>query len=150
MASLALGKLTEELDLFDCDEVGPDGVLGSIVDCIEGEAGGDGAGPMATVLRALAEKGFAPVSSDSNAQAQALSLANVGGLVRASSKVMGLPSSVRSGANFGVVPSSQYTRNLIARPFSSTRWDRRSKRYESLQLFLYLFSLQYPTLSSLP
>lgn len=109
MASLALSKLTEGLDLFECDDVGPDGVLGSIVDCIEGEAGGDGAGPMATVLRALAEKGFAPVSSDSNAQAQALSLANVGGLVRASSKVMGLPNSLRSGANFGVVPSSQYT-----------------------------------------
>jgi hypothetical protein len=127
MASLALSKLAEELDVFDCGEVGPDGVLGAIVDCIEGKIGGDKGGsesdggsgtrPMIAVLCALAETGFAPVSSDSNALAQTLSLANVGGLIKTSSKVMGLPKSLRSSANFGVVPSSQYTvRSLPCRP----------------------------------
>ena len=106
MASRALAKLREELDDFNCEEVAPDGVLGPIVDCIEGEGG---AGPMADMLRALAGRGFAPVSSEGNAQAQALSLANAGGLVKTSGKVVGLPLGLRRGANFGVVPSSHFT-----------------------------------------
>ena len=105
MAALALEKLGQQLDEFNCEEVAPSGVLSAIVDCIEGEGGG---GPMAAMLRALAVRGLAPVSSEANAQAQALSLANVGGLVTTSSRVAGLPQGLRSGVNFGVVPSSQF------------------------------------------
>jgi hypothetical protein len=105
MAALALEKLSQQLDEFNCEEVAPSGVLSAIVDCIEGDGSGE---PMVAMLRALAARGLAPVSSEANAQAQALSLANVGGLVTTSSRVAGLPQGLRSGVNFGVVPSSQF------------------------------------------
>ena len=123
MAALALEKLSQQLDEFNCEEVAPNGVLSAIVDCIEGKGSSSGSsgssvrswGPMVFMLRALASQGFAPVSSEGNAQAQALSLANVGGLVKTSSRVVGLPQSVRSGASYGMVPSSQFTVRVRAR-----------------------------------
>ena len=97
MAALALEKLSQQLDEFNCEEVAPSGVLGAIVDCIGGEgrgssssssSSGSGWGPMVATLRALASQGFAPVTSEGNAQAQALSKASVGAVVATSSRVV--------------------------------------------------------------
>lgn len=107
MAAQALAKLSKKLDHFDCECVAPSGVLGSIVASLQGE--GESGGPMTALLKVLARKGFAPVEGEGNAQAQILSLANVGGLVTTSSTVVGLAQGLHSGASFGVVPSSHFT-----------------------------------------
>jgi hypothetical protein len=110
MASRALAKLSKQLDRFDCEEVSPDGVLAPIVDCIlsESSSSSSSSSPMISMLRTLAQQGFAPVDSMVNVQAKTLSFSNVGGLVKTRSTVVGLPQSLRRDADFGVVPSSQF------------------------------------------
>ena len=104
MASQALAELAGKLDAFNCEEVAPDGALGAIVEAL-GSGGSSGA---AALLRSAAQRGFARVQKEGDVCAQALARANLGGLVRAKGKVVGLPQGVRGGANFGFVPSSHF------------------------------------------
>jgi hypothetical protein len=105
MASEALPRLAGSLDLFDCEEVAPDGAAGAIARCLEAD---DAAGTMRGMLRAMALQGFAPVGHEGNACAQALSRASLGGLVKTSATVVGLPHELRAGESYGVVPASHF------------------------------------------
>jgi hypothetical protein len=105
MAAEALPRLAGDLDLFDCEEVAPDGAAGAIARCLESD---DAAGRMRGMLRAVALRGFAPVPHEGSACAQALSQANLGGLVKTSATVVGLPEELRGGAEYGVVPASHF------------------------------------------
>ena len=68
MAGKALALLSRRLDRFDSECVAPHGVLGRIVESLEGESAEAG-GPMTAMLRALAERGFAPVKLEGNVHA---------------------------------------------------------------------------------
>ena len=107
MAGQALAALSRRLDRFDSECVAPHGVLGCIVESLEGESAVAG-GPMTAMLRALAEHGFAPVEREGNVQAQVLALANVGGFVTTSSTVVGLAEGLKGSASHGIVPSSHF------------------------------------------
>jgi hypothetical protein len=104
MASRALTRLGNKLDKFDCESVAPELASHHISVCLRSPE----SGPMAEMLRALAERGFAPVKDADNACAQMLSQANLGGLVRTSATVVGLPEELRTGAEYGVVPASHF------------------------------------------
>ena len=107
MAGQALAVLSRRLDHFDSECVAPHGVLGGIAESLEGEGAGAG-GPMTAMLRALAERGFAPVKWEGNVQAQALALAYVGGFVTTSSTIVGLAEGLKGSASHGIVPSSHF------------------------------------------
>jgi len=104
MASQALALLAQQLDDFDCLQVAPKGVSSSISFCLSVNDGG----AMLAMLTALAQKGFAPVSTAENVSAQAISRANIGGLVDACDTVAGLPKGLRMNSRYGLVPSSQF------------------------------------------
>ena len=114
MASQALALLEEQGDQFKCEDVAPASVRGAIVRCLEaGEAGGRGS--MREMLRAMAQQGFAPVRHEGDTRVQALSEANIGGLVVTSATVVGLPEGLREGSEFGCVPSSNF---IVRHPHS--------------------------------
>jgi hypothetical protein len=118
MASEALAWLERCLDGFECDVVAPDGVAGAIARCLEED---DAAGSMKGMLTAIAERGFAPLSHEGDPCAQALSLANVAGVVKTSGTVVGLPQEFRVGVSYGVVPASHFmVRPLPPFPSSTT------------------------------
>ena len=103
-ASQALRRLATQLDKFNCESVAPDLASHHISVCLTSRE----AVPMAAMLRALAERGFAPVEDANDACAQMLSQANLGGLVKTSATVVGLPEELRGGAEYGVVPASHF------------------------------------------
>jgi hypothetical protein len=112
MASRALSKLSAQRDAFRVEEVAPAGAKESIARFLEESAMGIGA--MASVLQALAVRGFAPCAHEGDTCAQELSLANLGGLVTDSSTVLGMSKAVRSSSGCGLVPSSHFLRHLVA------------------------------------
>jgi hypothetical protein len=113
LASRALRKLAASLDGFKCESVAPTLASHSLSVCLQPR---EDAAPMEAMLRALAAQGFAPVENVSNACAQRLSRANLGGLVDAASTVVGLPEALlRGGADYGVVPASHFMRHLIVK-----------------------------------
>ena len=120
MAAQALAKLATQLDEFHCEGVAPGLASHHISTCLRSRE----AAPMAAMLRALAERGFAPVQSAADdACAQTLSRANLGGLVRTSATLVGLPEELRRSAEFGVVPASHFmVRAEAARPLRSFVW----------------------------
>lgn len=106
MASEALTWLEKCLDDFDCEVVAPDGATGAIARCLEAD---DAAGSMRSMLTTLAQRGFAPLLHEGNACAQALSLANLGGVVKTNATtIVGLPPELRKGESYGMVPVSQF------------------------------------------
>ena len=116
LASQALALLKEQGDQFSCEDAAPSSVRGAIARCLEaGGEGGCSSSSAKEMLRAMAQQGFAPVRHDGDACVQALSQANIGGLVATSATVEGLPEGPRAGAQFGCVPSSNFTvRPLLA------------------------------------
>jgi hypothetical protein len=113
LASRALRKLAVSLDGFTCESVAPQLASHSLSVCLQPR---EDAAPMEAMLRALAAQGFAPVENASDACAQRLSRANLGGLVATASTVVGLPEALlRGGAGYGVVPASHFTRHLIVK-----------------------------------
>jgi hypothetical protein len=111
MASRALARLKDHGDQFKCESVGPVGVAGAIAKlCLgTGDKNSSSGSDMNKMLSSLAQQGFAPVLQEGDACAETLSQANIGGLVTTSNTVVGLPESLRKGAKFGCVPSSNYT-----------------------------------------
>lgn len=109
LASQALTKLAATLDNFNCKAVAPKGAAGAIARCLEADASGD----TRKVLHAMALRGFAPVAHEGNAQAQALAHANLGGLIDTDATVIGLPRELRTGENFGIVPSSNFIVSVV-------------------------------------
>jgi hypothetical protein len=105
LAAQALAELATQLDEFNCESVAPELASYDISVCLRSRE----AEPMATMLRALAERGFAPVqNATDDACAQMLSKANLGGFVRTSATVVGLPEELRRSAKHGVVPASHF------------------------------------------
>ena len=104
MASQALHRVATQLDKFNCESVAPDLASHHISVCLKSRE----AARMEAMLRALAERGFAPVEDASDACAQMLSQANLGGLVKTSATVVGLPEELRGGAEYGVVPANHF------------------------------------------
>ena len=109
LASQALTKLTAMLDQFKCKSVAPKGAAGAIARCLEADASGD----KRRMLHAMALKGFAPIVHEGNAQAQALSQANLGGVIDTDATVVGLPWELRTGENYGIVPSSNFIVSVV-------------------------------------
>jgi hypothetical protein len=71
---------------------------------------------MISTLQILAESGFVPLQKRNDANAEVISLHNVGGVVVKSTLNVGLPDSVwDNGCDYGLVPTSQSTRLLIAK-----------------------------------
>ena len=67
-------------------------------------------------LKQLSENGFTPLKKQNDAVAEVLSKHNVAGVVKSASLNIGLPDSVWSdGCEYGLVPTSQSTRLLIAK-----------------------------------
>jgi hypothetical protein len=95
MASRALAKLCARRDTFRVEEVAPEGAAGATARCLEDA---QGSSAMAGALEALAVRGFAPCAHEGDPCAQALSLANVGGLITASSTALGLSEALRGSA----------------------------------------------------
>lgn len=104
MASRALTGLGNKLDKFDCESVAPELASHHISVCLRSRE----TGHMRDMLYALAERGFAPVKDAENACMKMLSQANLGGLVRTSATVVGLPEELRGGEEYGVVPASHF------------------------------------------
>ena len=124
MASNALAKLCTRLDTFRVEELAPHGAAGAIARCLEGASqGGGGSGAAAApepaamerMLQAMTARGFAPCAHEGDPCAQALSLANLGGLVTASATAPGLAEAVRGSEECGLVPSSHFLRHQIAK-----------------------------------
>jgi len=71
---------------------------------------------MIVALQQLAESGFVPLQDRDDPIAEVISKNNVGGVVAKSALNVGLPKSVwESKCEFGLVPTSQSTRLLIAK-----------------------------------
>ena len=105
MAARALAALAEEgVSEFNSAAVAPVLAAHQIDACLE--ASRDTVAPL---LQQLAQRGFARVEgAAAQAAAQLLARANVAGLVDANAKVLGLSPHVRSGAKYGLVPSSHF------------------------------------------
>ena len=112
LASRALRKLAVSLDGFKCESVAPKLASHSLSVCLQPR---EDAAPMQAMLRTLAAQGFAPVENASDASAQRISRANLGGLVDTAATVVGLPEALRGGADYGVVPASHFMRHLIVK-----------------------------------
>lgn len=108
MASQALHKLASHLDDFKCFSVAPDGAAGATAAALGSGNSSNERIKARDLLRSVAQRGFAPVSEEGDSSAQALARANLGGLVKCESLVVGLPESVRGDSSFGFVPSSQF------------------------------------------
>ena len=141
MASHALAKLSTRLDTFRVEELAPDGAAGAIARCLEGAVlGGGGSGAaapepaaMERMLQAMAARGFAPCAHEGDPCAQALSLANLGGLVTASATAPGLAEAVRGSEECGLVPSSHFLRHQIAKALLRKRSKDRKGRGKARQ-----------------
>ena len=108
MASRALQRLKSHLDDFKCFSVAPDGAVGAIAAALGSGNSSKERNKARVLLRNVAQRGFAPVSEEGDSSAQALARANLGGMVKCESLVVGLPESVRGNSPFGFVPSSQF------------------------------------------
>jgi hypothetical protein len=85
----------------------------SVLECLEF----NGDKPhMRELLTQIAEKGFAPLSTKKDREAEVISKNNVGGLVQKDmSNVIGLPDSVWGKHMIGLIPSKQSIRLVIAK-----------------------------------
>jgi len=70
---------------------------------------------MVEVLAQLAERGFAPLETADKLLAEAISLHNVGGVVKKSIATIGLPYELWGDSEWGVVPASQFMRLVISK-----------------------------------
>jgi hypothetical protein len=113
IASRALPRLASQLDAFKCDSVAPDGTDDAIAAAL-GSSSSSERSKARAMLHSAAHHGFAPVQMLGDPTAHALARGYLGGLVSSVGLVVGLPDSVRGGAKFGFVPSSQFlVRRLI-------------------------------------
>src|SRR3546814_2594069 len=78
---------------------------------------------MRAMLHELAKVGFVPIAEDSDPRAKLLSEKNIVGTVRAGSVTIGIPRDLWKGNDNGLVPASQSTRLLIARPLHRLKPD---------------------------
>ena len=111
MASQALAQLAASLDAFDCASVAPRMGAASVAACLRSGS------PARSLLLHMARPGFAEVLDPAEPVAQLVARVNVGGLVDAHATVVGVPREVRTagGAEYGLVPSSQYARHVICK-----------------------------------
>ena len=73
-------------------------------------------GALVSTLKVLSETGFSPLTDANDPLAEVISRNNVGGVVEKSSLNVGLPKNVwDDGCDFGLVPTSQSMRLLIAK-----------------------------------
>jgi hypothetical protein len=113
IASQALPRLASQLDAFKCASVAPDGIDDAIAAAL-GSSSSSERSKARTMLHSVAHHGFAPVQMVGDPTAHALARGDLGGLVSSVGLVVGLPDSVRGGAKFGFVPSSQFlVRRLV-------------------------------------
>ena len=112
MASQALPALPASLDAFDCACVAPGMAAASVAACLRG-----GGAPARSLLQRMAQVGFAEVLDTGDAAARLVARASVGGLVDSHATVVGVPLEVRTagGAEYGLVPSAQFTRHVICK-----------------------------------
>ena len=122
MASHAVADLANGLDKFECGKAAHKGASGSIVRCLE--SGSKGVGAM---LYAVAAKGFAPVKKDDDPTAQLLAEENLAGLIDTSGTIVGVSRELLAGAKYGVAPSLQFTRHLIAEELYKVKEEAEAK-----------------------
>jgi len=106
-ALIRLRKMKENFFAFDADQ------SSKIDECFDEKVDKY---RLSETLKLLAQTGFAPLSKRNDPVAEALSNHNVAGVVKKASLTVGLPKRVWKDDNdYGLVPSSQSTRLLIAR-----------------------------------
>ena len=114
--SLALSELSVRNEISaeqGCAAIGR--VYGGITECLAAESAESKYSGMTDLLHQMAQTGFAQILDPLDARAELISLHNVGGVVQNTSLVVGLPSAVwMEGAKYGIVPSCQTVRLMIA------------------------------------
>ena len=105
-ALMRLRKMKEDFYSFDAD------LTSNIDRCFEYEINKE---QLIKYLKQLSVNGFTPLMKQNDAVAEVLSKHNVAGVVKSASLNVGLPKSVwNDGCKYGLVPTSQSTRLLIA------------------------------------
>jgi len=106
-ALMRLREMKEDFYSFDAD------LTSNIDNCFDCEINKE---QLVKYLKQLSESGFTPLKKQNDAVAEVLSKHNVAGVVKSASLNVGLPKSVwNDGCEYGLVPTSQSTRLLIAK-----------------------------------
>ena len=122
MASRALDKLANNLDNFRFEEVAQKMMFKNIVKCVN-EA--KNMKSMSRLLHEMAEKGFSEANPYDPA-VKLISLVNIGGVVKTSATVVGVPRDVLEAnrAKHGIVPSTLFHRLAIAEALRKAKKER--------------------------
>jgi hypothetical protein len=103
----AVSLLVDKKENFSASLAGPYFLYENLEQCLKNKE-------RTSILKALAESGFYSVKAYGNEQVKFISEEDIGGLVNQNGVTIGLPATVWTGHQFGLVPTAQVLRLMIA------------------------------------